>query len=95
VAGKLSSAGGLKPSYLNQLSEIQLQDEAYIHEQLGVADPEDCERQVDRLRNVGLQHLACAHLLHTSGLPVCSLIAACSIRADIARSTADSMHPFR
>eukprot|EP00775_Hariotina_reticulata_P004947 gene4947-5188_t len=44
VAGKLSSAGGVNASYLNRLSEIQLQDEAYIHEQLG-AEPEDCEHQ--------------------------------------------------
>jgi len=48
VAGKLSSAGGLNATgYLHRLSEIQVQDEAYIYERL--VEPEDCERQLDRL----------------------------------------------
>lgn len=29
-----AAAGNLVPNYLNRLSEIQMQDEAYIHQQL-------------------------------------------------------------
>lgn len=34
VTDKLTASGNTVSSYLNRLSEIQIQDEAYIHQQL-------------------------------------------------------------